>query len=153
MDVIVSRTRLAGPLPIYQYRALVPLDDVAPARRARCVIIQAPLAGRRIASTRLADVIAPDAWFERHLAISFGDAARLGFVAKRIEALFIHAIYPEMTSQLPPLAFQLDDEVLEASHRVTVIDLNARFDRLARDVDALIASDLGLFQDCDRRAA
>lgn len=29
MDVIVSRTRLAGPHAIYQYRALVPLDDVA----------------------------------------------------------------------------------------------------------------------------
>lgn len=153
MDVIVSRTRLAGPQPIYQYRALVPLDDVAAARRARCVVIGAQIGEERIASTRLSDVIAPDAWFERHLAIACGDAARLACVAKRIEALIIRAIYPEMTSQLPPLTFELDHEAADATYRVMVLDLNGSFDCFAPDIDTLMASDLGLFQGCDRRAA
>lgn len=153
MDVIVSRTRLAGPQSLYQYRALVPLEDVAVARRARCVVIQAPIGGRRIASTRLCDVIAPDAWFERHLAISCSAAARLALVAKRIEALIIRAIYPEMTSHLPPLTFQLDHEAADATYRVKVIDLNGSFDCFAPGIDTLMASDLGLFQGCDRQAA
>ncbi|MFC3443853.1 hypothetical protein ACFOKF_22140 [Sphingobium rhizovicinum] len=153
MDVIVSRVRLAGPLSTYLYRALVPLCDVDAKRRGRCVIIQAAVGERRIASTRLSDVMAPDAWFDRHLAIACGGAARLSFVAKRIEALIIRAIYPEMTSHLPPLSFLLNHVVEDASYRVTIRDLNASFDHLAPNIDTLMAGDLGLFQGCDRRAA
>lgn len=153
MYVIVSRSRLAGSSPTYQYRALVPLEEVATSRRARCVVIQALLGKERIAATRLSDVIAPESWFDRHLAVPCGDAARLGLVAKRIEALIIRTIYPEMTAQLPPLLFELDHEFAEASYRVQTLDLNASFGRFALVIDSLMASDLGLFQGCDRRAA
>jgi hypothetical protein len=153
MDVIVSRSRIAGVAPLYQYRALVPLNDVDPARRMRCVIIQAVLGNGRVPSTRLADVIAPDVWFERHLAIPCGLAARLTLVAKRVEALIIRAVYPEMTAQLPPLAFALDHEPGNANCRVMIADLGAALDRLAPDIDILMAADLGLFQGSDRRAA
>ena len=87
MDVIVSRLRLAGPAPVYQYRGLVPLYEVGSARRPRCVVLQAALGNGRVPSTRLADVIAPDSWFERHLAIPCGLAAHLTFVARRNETL------------------------------------------------------------------
>lgn len=153
MDVIVSRSRIAGAASLYQYRALVPLADVDPVRRMRCVIIQAVHGDERVPSTRLADVIAPDLWFERHLAIPCGLAARLTFVAKRVEALIIRAAYPEMTAQLPPLLFALDHEPGNASCRIMVADLADAFDRLAPDIDILMAADLGLFQGSDRRAA
>lgn len=153
MDAIVSRLRIAGSSPRYSYRALVPLAHVHAARRTRCIVIQAPLEGRRIPSTRLADVIAPDAWFERELAISCGLAARLSLVARRIEAILIRTIYPEMTGHLTPLTLALDDDTPNASHRVAVFDLNAAFDRLAPEIETLTAADLGLFPGHDLRAA
>lgn len=153
MDIIVSRLRLAGTAPIYQYRALVPLYGVGPARRPRCVVLQATLGNGRVPSTRLADVIAPDSWFERHLAIPCGLAARLTFVARRIEALIIRTVYPEMTAELPPLMFALDHDPGDARFCVTTADLNGIFDRVSPDIETLMAADLGLHQGCDRRAA
>lgn len=153
MHVIVSRSRIAGTAPLYQYRALVPLSDVAAHRRTRCVVLRAMLDNQRVLSARLADVIAPNVWFERDLAVPCGLAARLTLVAKRVEALIIRTLYPEMTAQLPPLTFVLDHDPGDASSRVAIADLNAAFDRLAPDIGTLMAADLGLFQGCERRAA
>lgn len=153
MDVIVSRSRIAGTLPHYQYRALVPLSDVALDRRMRCVILRAMLGTERIPSTRLADVLAPDEWFERHLAIPCGLAARLTLVAKRVEALIIRSVFPEMTVHLPPLVFTLDHDPGNASYRIAIGDLNAAFDRIVPGIDMLMAADHGLFQGFDRHVA
>ncbi|OAN53501.1 hypothetical protein [Sphingobium sp. TCM1] len=153
MHVIVSRSRIAGTAPLYQYRALVPLSDVAADRRTRCVVLRATLDNERVPSTRLADVIAPDAWFERNLAVPCGLAARLTLVAKRVEALIIRTLYPEMTAELPSLLFALDHDPGDASCRVAIADLNAAFDRLAPDIGMLMAADLGLFQGGLRHAA
>jgi hypothetical protein len=32
MDIIITRARIAGTLPFYEYRALVPLDSLDPQR-------------------------------------------------------------------------------------------------------------------------
>jgi hypothetical protein len=153
MHVIVSRSRISGTLPIYQYRALVPLSEVAAARRGHCMVIGAVLGNGRVPSTRIADVIAPDAWFERNLAIPCGLAARLTLVAKRIEALIIRTVYPEMTANLPPVIFALDHDPGKASYRIVTGDLNAAFDRFASTIDTMMAADLGLFQGCERHVA
>ncbi|PZU06039.1 hypothetical protein [Sphingomonas sp.] len=153
MDVIVSRSRIAGTIPFYHYRGLVPLSEVALERRQRCVILRAMLGTVRVPATRFADVIAPDTWFERNLAIPCGLAGRLTLVAKRIEALVIRSVFPEMTSYLPPLSFALDHDPGEASYRIAIADLNACFDRFAPGIDTLMAADLGLFQGFDRHVA
>ena len=153
MDVIVSRSRPPGTASTYHYRALVPLTEVAARRRPRCVVIQAQIGNGRVPSTRIADVVAPATWYERELATPLGLAARLNLVARRIEALIIHTVFPEMTARLPPLMLALDFDPGEASYRVAVADLNAAFDRFAPGIDTLMAADLGLYQGCDLRAA
>ncbi len=153
MDVIVSRSPIPGTASTYQYRALVPLAEVAVSRRPRCVVIQARIANGRAPSTRIADVVAPSAWYERELATPLGLAARLNLVAQRIEALIVHTVFPEMTARLPPLMLALDFDPGEASYRVTVVDLNEAFDWFAPGIDMLMAADLGLYQGCDLRAA
>ncbi|WP_066768075.1 hypothetical protein [Sphingobium sp. CCH11-B1] len=153
MDVIVSRSRIPGTASTYQYRALVPLAEVAVSRRPRCVVIQAPIGNGRVPSTRIADVVAPTAWYERELATPLGLAARLNLVARRIEALIVHTVFPEMTARLIPLMLALDFDPCEASYRVAVAELNEAFDRFASGIDTLMAADLGLYQGCDLRAA
>ncbi|WP_030539289.1 hypothetical protein [Sphingobium sp. DC-2] len=153
MDVIVSRSRIPGAASTYHYRALVPLAEVALQRRPRCVVIQAHIGNGRVPSTRIADVVAPAAWYERELATPLGLAARLNLVARRIEALIIRTVFPEMTARLTPLTLALESDPGEASYRVAVADLNAAFDRIAPEIDTLMAADLGLYQGCDLRAA
>lgn len=153
MDVIVSRSRIPGTASTYHYRALVPLAEVALQRRPRCVVIQARIGNGRAPSTRIADVVAPATWYERELATPLGLAARLNLVARRIEALIIRTVFPEMTARLTPLMLALDFDPGEASYRVAVADLNEAFDRFAPGIDMLMAADLGLYQGCDLRAA
>lgn len=153
MDVIVSRSRVAGTASTYMYRALVPLAEVAASRRPRCVIIQARIGSGRVPSTRIADVVAPAAWYDRELATPCGLAASLNLVARRIEALVIRTVFPEMTARLTPPMVALDFAPKDASYRLAMADINAAFDRFATGIDGLMAADLGLYQGCDLRAA
>lgn len=153
MDVIVSRSRIAQTTPTYQYRALVPLAEVEASRQPRCVIIQSRVGGRRIPSTRIADVIAPPAWYDRELATPCGLAAGLNLVARRIEALIVRAVFTEMTARLIPPMLILDFAPDDATYRLAIADINAAFDRFAPSIDTMLAADLGLYQGCDLRAA
>ncbi|MBS49492.1 MAG: hypothetical protein CMN60_17640 [Sphingobium sp.] len=153
MDVIVSRSRIAGTASTYMYRALVPLAEVAASRRSRCVIIQARIGSVRLPSTRIADVVAPAAWYDRELATPCGLAVSLNLVARRIEALIIRTAFPEMTARLTPPMVALDFAPNDASYKLAMADLNAAFDRFASGIDGLMAADLDLYQGCDLRAA
>lgn len=153
MDVIVSRTRIAGCAPLYSYRALVPLEGVDPDRRHRVAILHVQTATIRSACTRIADTIAPHRWFERDMAVSFDLAAQLGLAARRIEALLLQSVFPEMTTWLAPIALQLDHDPGSASHRVAAIDLNAAFDAIVPRIDTLTVAELAPPRSIDRRAA
>lgn len=142
MNVIASRTRVAGCAPLYSYRALVPLDSVDPDRRHRVAILHVQIAMTRSAYTRIADTIAPHRWFERDIAVSFGLAAQLGLAARRIEALLLQSVFPEMTTWLAPIALRLEHDRGSASHRVATIDLNAAFDAVIPRIDTLTAAEL-----------
>lgn len=153
MDMITCRARISGQAPLYSYRVLVPLDQLTPHRRHHVVILQAVTPAGRQPCTRLADVLAPNRWFERYLAMHCGLAARLNLVSRRVEAIILHAIFPEMTARLVPPMLQLDHDPGEASHRISGIDLNAAFDSLAPRIETLMAVDLGLCLNNQRRAA
>lgn len=153
MDIIASRTRITGAAPRYGYRALVPLEEIDPARRHRVAILHAGTPTIRLPCSRIADTIAPDRWFERHLAVPCGLAARLNLVGRRLEAIFLAAVFPEMVTQLAPLALALDHDPGNAVHQITTIDLNAAFDAIAPRIDMLMAADLGLDQGAARHAA
>nr|WP_086493710.1 hypothetical protein [Novosphingobium panipatense] len=151
MDVIVSRTRIAGCAPLYSYRALVPLEGVAPDRRHRVAVLHVQTVTIRAACTRIADTIAPHRWFEQDMAVSFGLAAQLGLAARRIEVLLLQSVFPEMTTWLAPIALRLDHDPGSASYRVATIDLNAAFDAIAPHIDTLTAAELAPPRFTDRR--
>ncbi|MBV2150345.1 MULTISPECIES: hypothetical protein [Sphingobium] len=153
MDIIASRTRITGSAPRYCYRALVPLDEVNPARRHRVAILQVQTPTTRLPCTRIADTMAPDRWFERNLAVPCGLAARLNLVGRRVEGIILRSVFPEMMTHLAPLALLLDHDPGSAVHRFATIDLNAAFDAIAPRIDVLMPPDLGLHLGADRRAA
>lgn len=153
MDIIASRTRITGSAPRYSYRALVPLDEVDPARRHRVAILRVQTPTIRLPCTRIADTIAPDRWFERNLAVPCGLAAQLNLVGRRVEAILLRSVFPEMVTHLAPLALLLDRDPGSAVYRIATIDLNAAFDDIAPRIDMLLAADLGLYQGANRHAA
>ncbi|MDE8652150.1 hypothetical protein [Novosphingobium album (ex Liu et al. 2023)] len=153
MDLILSRTRIAGTASLYSYRALIPLDDLAPARRHRVAILQASTPAGRLPCARIADVLAPDRWFGREFAVPCGLAAGINLMARRIEALALGFAYPEMTARLTPPTLRLDHDPGDACRRIAVIDLNAAFDALMPHIATLAAADLELDRGHERRAA
>lgn len=153
MEIFTSRARLSGSAPYYSYRALVRLDDLDPARRHHVPVLHVATSQRRIPCARMADVIAPDRWFERHLAVPCGLAARLGLVARRLEAILLRAIFPEMVAYLTPPALLVEHDPGSIVHQSTIIDLNGSFDWLASRIDDFRSDDLGLRDTHGRRAA
>src|SRR3546814_14037993 len=89
MEIIVSRSRLAGTPPHYIYRVLVPADGVAAERRMIGGASAAPKIAGRIACARMAPIVAP----ERYLMMSPVERAALapsiGALSRRIELLSI----------------------------------------------------------------
>lgn len=153
MEIIVTRSRIAGTLPHYVYRALVPADNVAPERRALTGTVAGPRNVGRLPCVRIAPLLAPDRYFEMAHAERGDLASRIGALARRTETLIIKAIFPEMTAASPPIVFQLDCDPGDAFAWTDLDDLTGAFDRLEPDFDVLTDHDLGLHRAAARRAA
>ncbi|AOH85571.1 hypothetical protein AWL63_18160 [Sphingomonas panacis] len=153
MDIIVTRSRIAGTLPFYEYRALVLADSVDQARRSQVATIVSPRVAGRTACVRIAQVIAPARYFDLPHCSRVDIAARVGLLAKLIETLLVQDVFPEMTADLLPVVFQLDHDPGDACTWASIDDLTAAFDRLEPAWAQLTASSLGLPQDHHLRAA
>lgn len=153
MDIIITRTRLAGTLPHYIYRALVPAGSVAAERRERTGTVAVPAVAGRLPCVRIAPLIAPDRYFLMNCAERTGLASRIGAVGRRIETLIIRTIFPEMTADSVPIAFLLDHDPGDACVWTDIENLAGAFDRLEPDLGIITAFDLGLRQGDGRRAA
>jgi len=153
MEIIVTRSRIAGTLPHYVYRALVPADTVSPERRALGGTVPGPTIIGRIACVRVGPMLAPTRYFEMAHHQRSGLASRIGALARRIETLTIRASFPEMTANLTPIVFHLDTDPGDACTWADVDDLTDAFDRLEPRCDLLTVADLGLREDAGRRAA
>lgn len=153
MEIIVSRSRVAGALPHYIYRALVPAEGVATERRRSCGTVAGPQIVGRIPCVRIAPLLAPERYFElRHVERS-ALAPRIGNLARRIETLIIRTIFPEMAADSLPVVFQLDHDPGDACSWTEIDDLTAGFDCIEPKTDILTAFDLGLRQGDGRRTA
>ena len=153
MEIIVTRSRIAGTLPHYEYRALVSADAIDEVRRKRVCVIKAPAVAGRVPCLRIAPVIAPDRYFELNFAARDALGLRLGALARRIETLIVRIIFPEMTADFLRPVFTLDHDPGDACTMTDIDDLTGAYDRLGPIFDILTAFDLGLRQDCERRAA
>ncbi|MBS0503176.1 MAG: hypothetical protein JSS55_05105 [Proteobacteria bacterium] len=153
MQIIVSRSRIAGTLPHYIYRALVPAEGVAAERRALAGTVAGPKSAGRFACIRIAPLLAPARYFVMNHVERTMLASRIGAVGRRIEWLIIRTIFPEMTAASVPIVFQLDHDPGDACVWTDIEDLVDTFDRFEPDLAILTAFDLGLRQGDGRQVA
>lgn len=153
MEIIVTRSRIAGTLPHYVYRALVPADEVATERRALTGTVAGPNNVGRLPCIRIAPLLAPDCYFMMAPVGRGALASRIAALARRIETLMIQASFPEMTAASPPIVFQLDSDPGDAFTWIDIDDLTAAFDRLEPRIANLTVFDIGLRPDAGRCAA
>lgn len=153
MEIIVTRSRIAGTLPHYVYRALVPADKVAAQRRALTGTVAGPKNVGSLPCVRIAPLLAPDCYFAMAHIERGALASRIAALGRRIETLIIQACFPEMTAASPPIVFQLDSDPGDAFAWIDIDDLTAAFDHLEPQFTDLTAVDLGLHQDEGRCAA
>lgn len=154
MQIIISRTRLPGRRPEYEYRALALAEGLPVERQALAPTVRSPKSSGHIPCIRIAQLITPARYFTiaRH-----PDRAQLGtrilILARRIETLIVRSIFPEMTADWLPIVFRVDPDPGDAAIWTSIEDLDGAFDRLEPDCDILTAFDLGLHQGSDRHAA
>lgn len=153
MDIIVTRSRIAGTLPFYEYRALVPADAADAGRRRTVNAVQAPRVAGRIACIRIAQIIAPDRYFLPGNGASPETTAAIGRLAKQVETLVVKTVFPEMTADLVPVVFPNQNDSGDSCVWTSVDDLIGAFDRLAHLTRALATSDIGLTDEGGRLAA
>jgi hypothetical protein len=154
MEIIISRTRMSGRHPAYEYRALALAEGLTVERSAFAPTIRGPKPIGHIPCVRIAQLIAPTRYFT---IAHHRDRAELGkrifLLARRIETLIVRSIFPEMTADWLPIMFRIDHDPGDAAIWTAIDNLDDAFDRLEPDLDILTAFDLGLRQDSDRRAA
>lgn len=153
MEIIVIRSRIAGMLPHYAYRALIPADKVAAERRALTGTVVGPKHAGRLLCVRIAPLLAPDHYFTMAHAERATLASRIAALARRIETVIIQASFPEMGAAFTPIVFHLDADPGDAFTWIDIDDLTAAFDRLEPRFANLTAFDLGLRPDEGRCAA
>ena len=153
MEIIVSRSRIAGTLPHYVYRALVPAEGIPVERCAIAGTVAAPKIAGGVACVRIAPLIAPRRYLVMNHVERTALASRIGAVGRRIEWLIIRTIFQEMTADSVPIVFQLDHDPGDACVWADIEDLTDIFDLLEPDLTILTAFDLGLRQGDGLRAA
>lgn len=146
MEILVTRSRIAGTLPFYEYRALVPLGALCPERRG----LVRPIMVRRIVPTmpcvNIAQVIAPDSWFSAAGSELARQSVRIVAVARRVEAVLVCACFPEMTYDIVPLVSRIDEDPGDARVWGMADDLTGAFGRLEAAMPMIGPDHLGLSQ-------
>lgn len=144
MEILVTRSRIAGTLPFYEYRALVPLDALCPEwqRLVRPIMI------RRLVPTmpcvNIAQVIAPDSWFSAAKSELAHRSVRIVTVPRRVEAVLVGACFPEMSHNIVPLVARIDEDPGEARGWVMADDLTGAFGRFEAAMPMIGPDHLGL---------
>lgn len=153
MQILATRKRVTGTVPQYEYRLLVAFDQLSAERQA---LIRYRTNFGKVGGpfARLTEVIAPMDYLKMEPGLCRFDVGRtIAGVAKRIEALVVAALYPEMTAPIVPILFLAESELDDCEIHTHTGDLVGRFDWLARMAGQLSAADLGLRTLEDRRAA
>ncbi|SNS68698.1 hypothetical protein SAMN06295912_11281 [Sphingomonas laterariae] len=144
MDIVITRTRIAGTLLFYEYRALVPLDSLDVERRSLVRSIPLPRPAGSGRCVHIAQLIAPDFWFRLDMRARADLGRRITRVARRVEVMLVRACFPEVTSDLVQVVYRNAADPGDACWWIAIDDLTGAFERLQTLMPVLSAADLGL---------
>lgn len=144
MQIVVTRKRVTGTLPQYEYRLFVPFDQLSPERQS-LIHYRTDFGRQGGPHARLTEVIAAMDYLMMAPGLARYDRGRaIARIAKRIEAIVIRALFPEMTAALVPILFLNETEFDDTLAYTRMIDLAGRHDWLARIIDDVTAEGLAL---------
>lgn len=144
MRILIARTRIRGTLHHFAYQVLIPFDQISAERQDRMhTRSDYGFPGHYYARTR--DVIAP---MEHHRS-PYGlarqhSAQAIDGVAKRVDAVLVNHVYPEMTAAAVPIVFTALTDQPSSITWIEAEELTAAYERLAQHGMALSAERLGV---------
>lgn len=111
MQILATRKRVAGRPPLYEYRILVPLDQLL-RNRAALTPARSDYGFEGGPYAHLPDVIAPIDWLRMKPGLErYEIGCDVARIAQHIEAVLLAAIYPEMTANPVPALFPAPDRL------------------------------------------
>ncbi len=153
MQIIATRRRVGGTLPLYEYRAFVPFSALAAERQER-IHYRCDFARWGEPLARIAEVIAPLDFLRLAPGLDKHDAGRaIAATARAVEATLVRALFPEMTAERVPLLFSGDEGRLDLRLVATIADLAGRQPDLAAAGAEIDPATLGLSAHPQVRAA
>ncbi|BAI98993.1 hypothetical protein Sj15T_09910 [Sphingobium sp. TA15] len=124
MQILAARKRIAGTLPLAEYRILIPFDAITPTRSA-LISMRSNYGVEGGPYARLPEVIAPLDWLRMEPGLAKYDAGRdIDRIAKQIEAVLLHAIFPEMTANPVPPIYRSPREITTTVIRAHINDIS-----------------------------
>lgn len=153
MQIIATRKRIGGTLPLYEYRVFVPLSALSAARQER-IHYRCDFAHWGEPLARIAEVIAPIGYLQLAPGIARFEAGHaIAATAKTVEALLVRALFPEMTAERVPILFPGDEGRPDVRLVAVVDDLADRQPEFAAAGDHLTTAMLGFDDERQVRAA
>ncbi len=144
MQILAARKRIPGTRPLFEYRVLVPFDQI-PVERHTLIHYRSDFGFSGCHYARLTEVIAPTAFLRMTPSPAKHD---LGLdiltVAKRIEALIVRALYPEMTAERIPIVFCANAEHDDRQTHIDVRDLVDSYRQFAQGTELPSTEAFGL---------
>lgn len=124
MHILASRKRIAGTLPLAEYRILVPYEELTPTRSA-LISMRSNYGIQGGPYARLPEVIAPLDWLRMEPGLAKYDTGRdIDRIAKQIEAVLLHVVFPEMTANPVPPIYRASREIGTTVVAATINDIS-----------------------------
>ena len=144
MQITLTRRRIRGTLPHFEYRVLIPFDEISIERQS-LIHIRSDYGVKPGPWARTRDVIAPTTHLRMVPGLErYRRARAIDQLAKRIDALLIHHFFPEMTAPTVPLVFLAETHPDDAVIYTDVVELAGRLEHLANRGAALSIEDLAM---------
>ena len=153
MQVTLTRRRIRGTLPHFEYRVLIPFDAIS-VERQNLIHIRSDYGVKPGPWARTRDVIAPMAHLRMAPGLTRYDRARsIDQLAKRIDTLLVRHFFPEMTAAVLPIVFLAETDPDDGFIYTDIVELTGRFEQFASRGPALSMADLDLNRPDQARAA
>ena len=153
MQITLTRRRIRGTLPHFEYRVLIPFEAIS-VERQNLIHIRSDYGVKPGPWARTREVIAPMAHLRMAPGLARYDAAKaIELLAKRIDTILVRHFFPEMTAAVLPIVFAAATDPDDAFIYTDVVELAGASERLESCGPALGIVDLTLGLSDQARAA
>lgn len=130
MRILVTRSRITGTVPFFEYRVFIPFPEISAERHA-LIHYRTDFGQGQGDMARIPEVIAPMAFLELAPGLRKLEAGRrIDAVAQHVTAVIVQAVYPEMTAEPVPILQLVGEDPPPAVTTVELMYLAGAYERL-----------------------